>query len=114
MAPSHENGYEENRQNKPSILNPARSYSEPLTEPRNWLKPRSTTVEKSGVLGNGLKQGENMEHKIEMVLEKETPNKIRYKAKFNGTAPAAPTIYIEKWALGEKPPQEITMALNWK
>lgn len=52
--------------------------------------------------------------KKEIVLEKEkeTQNTIRYKYEPSGQPPAVKTVYIQKWALGENPPEEIKLTVE--
>jgi len=54
-----------------------------------------------------------MERK-EMVfrIEKETKNTIRYEEVTNGMPPAVKNIYIQKWALGENPPEKIKVVIE--
>lgn len=46
------------------------------------------------------------------VIEKETKNTVRYQAKTGGQPPAVRTVYIEKWWLGDKPPNEIRLTIE--
>ncbi len=49
---------------------------------------------------------------ITFSLERETKNTIRYSEQANGKPPAVGTIYIQKWAVGEKPPKTLNVVLS--
>ena len=44
-------------------------------------------------------------------LERETKNTIRYSEQTNGKPAAVGTIYIQKWAMGEKPAKTLTVTV---
>ena len=46
-----------------------------------------------------------------LVLERETKNTYRYEEK-PGKAPVLKTLYIQKWAVGDKPPKEIRVTVE--
>lgn len=45
-------------------------------------------------------------------LEKETKNTWRYEAEQEGRPISVTTIYIQKWALGSKPPDKIKITVE--
>lgn len=48
---------------------------------------------------------------LNFTLERETKNTIRYAEDANGKPPAIGTLYLQKWMLGEKPPQKLTVTV---
>ena len=50
---------------------------------------------------------------VKMEIEKETKNTIRYAAVVeDGKPPAVKTVYIEKWAVGERAPNYLTITIT--
>jgi hypothetical protein len=50
---------------------------------------------------------------VQMDLEKETKNTIRYQERAQGgQPPRIGTLYIQKWALQEKPPKSIQVTVE--
>jgi hypothetical protein len=45
-------------------------------------------------------------------LERETKNTIRYAEESNGKPPAIGTLYVQKWLLGNEPPQRLTITIG--
>jgi hypothetical protein len=45
-------------------------------------------------------------------LERETKNTIRYSEETNGKPPAIGTLYVQKWLLGNNPPQKLTITIG--
>ena len=45
-------------------------------------------------------------------LERETKNTVRYSEKTDGKPPAVGTIYIQKWAMGDNPPELLTVTVS--
>ena len=48
---------------------------------------------------------------ITFTLERETKNTIRYKEEANGNPAAIGTLYVQKWLLGDKPPERLTVSI---
>ncbi len=48
---------------------------------------------------------------LTFTLERETKNTIRYAEDASGKPPAIGTLYLQKWLLGEKPPQKLTVTV---
>ncbi len=44
-------------------------------------------------------------------MERETKNTVRYQEQTEGKPPAIGTLYVQKWALGEKPPRTIKVTV---
>jgi hypothetical protein len=44
--------------------------------------------------------------------ERETKNTIRYSEDASGKPPAISTLYVQKWLLGNKPPENLTITLE--
>ena len=45
-------------------------------------------------------------------IEKATKNTIRYEEVTDGLPPVVKNIYIQKWALGENPPERIRVTIE--
>ena len=45
-------------------------------------------------------------------VERETKNTVRYQEQTDGKPPAIGTLYVQKWALGEKPPETIAVTIQ--
>ena len=45
-------------------------------------------------------------------LERETKNTYRYEEETDGMPPAIRTLYIQKWAVGQNPPQRIKVTVS--
>lgn len=48
---------------------------------------------------------------LKFTLERETKNTVRYQEETEGKPPAIGTVYLQKWALGENPPRNITVTV---
>jgi len=46
------------------------------------------------------------------VFEKGTKNTVRYKEQVDGKPPVVGALYVQKWALGGKPPKTLTMVVE--
>ena len=44
--------------------------------------------------------------------ERETKNTIRYAEDATGKPPAIGTLYVQKWLLGNEPPQKLTITIT--
>ncbi len=49
---------------------------------------------------------------LTFTLERETKNTIRYAEDASGKPPAIGTLYLQKWLLGEKPPQKLVVTVG--
>jgi hypothetical protein len=49
---------------------------------------------------------------LTFTIERETKNTIRYQEQTNGKPPAIGTLYIQKWALGNPPPQKLAVSIQ--
>ena len=50
---------------------------------------------------------------LTFTIEKETKNTIRYQEQtVAGKPPVIGTLYLQKWAVGEDPPQKITVTIE--
>jgi hypothetical protein len=49
---------------------------------------------------------------IELKIERETKNTVRYEEDTSGMPPAVGTLYVQKWALGTPPPQRLKVTLE--
>jgi len=45
-------------------------------------------------------------------LERETKNTYRYEEETDGMPPSIRTLYIQKWAVGQNPPQRIKVTVS--
>ena len=45
-------------------------------------------------------------------VERETKNTVRYLEQTEGKPPAIGTLYVQKWALGETPPETIAVTIQ--
>jgi hypothetical protein len=45
-------------------------------------------------------------------VERETKNTVRYQEQTNGKPPAIGTLYVQKWLLGQSPPQNLEIVLR--
>lgn len=45
-------------------------------------------------------------------FEKETKNTYRYDAVNDGQPPTLDNLYVQKWALGEEPPEEVVVSIE--
>jgi hypothetical protein len=45
-------------------------------------------------------------------VERETKNTVRYQEQTNGKPPAIGTLYVQKWLLGQQPPQRLQVVLQ--
>lgn len=45
-------------------------------------------------------------------VERETKNTVRYQEQTEGKPPAIGTLYLQKWALGENPPDTIAVTIQ--
>ena len=48
---------------------------------------------------------------LTFVQERVTKNTVRYTEQANGQPPVVTTLYVQKWALGESPPQSLTVTI---
>ena len=48
---------------------------------------------------------------LTFTLERETKNTIRYAEDASGKPPAIGTLYLQKWMLGETPPQKLVVTV---
>jgi hypothetical protein len=53
-----------------------------------------------------------MKETITFTKEKETKNTIRYKEEAEGKPPIISTLYIQKWFLGDSPPETIKVTIE--
>jgi hypothetical protein len=49
---------------------------------------------------------------LTFTLERETKNTIRYQEDADGKPPAIGTLYVQKWLLGNEPPQKLTITIG--
>ena len=49
---------------------------------------------------------------LTFTLERETKNTIRYAEDASGKPPAIGTLYVQKWLLGNQPPQKLTITIG--
>ena len=49
---------------------------------------------------------------LTLTVERETKNTVRYQEQTDGKPPAIGTLYVQKWALGQDPPQKITVTIH--
>jgi hypothetical protein len=49
---------------------------------------------------------------LTFTLERETKNTIRYAEDASGKPPAIGTLYVQKWLLGNNPPQKLTITIG--
>lgn len=49
---------------------------------------------------------------LTFTVERETKNTVRYQEQTDGKPPAIGTLYIQKWALGQDPPEKITVIIQ--
>jgi hypothetical protein len=49
---------------------------------------------------------------LTFTLERETKNTIRYAEDADADPPAIGTLYVQKWVLGDKPPQKLTITVG--
>ena len=49
---------------------------------------------------------------LNFTLERETKNTIRYQEDTSGKPPAIGTLYVQKWLLGNEPPQKLTVTIG--
>jgi len=49
---------------------------------------------------------------LTFTLERETKNTIRYAEDASGKPPAIGTLYLQKWLLGENPPQKLVVTVG--
>jgi hypothetical protein len=49
---------------------------------------------------------------LTFTLERATKNTIRYAEDANGKSPAIGTLYVQKWLLGDKPPEKLTITIG--
>jgi hypothetical protein len=49
---------------------------------------------------------------LTFTLERETKNTIRYAEDATGKPPAIGTLYVQKWLLGNEPPQKLTITIT--
>jgi hypothetical protein len=49
---------------------------------------------------------------LTFTLERETKNTIRYAEDASGKPPAIGTLYVQKWLLGNEPPQRLTITIG--
>ena len=49
---------------------------------------------------------------INFTIERETKNTVRYQEEADGKPPAIGTIYVQKWFLGQNPPQRIAVTIQ--
>jgi hypothetical protein len=49
---------------------------------------------------------------ITLTLEKETKNTVRYMEEASGKPPVVGTLYIQKWALGQPPPEKLLVTIK--
>jgi hypothetical protein len=49
---------------------------------------------------------------LTFTLERETKNTIRYQEEACGKPPAIGTLYVQKWLLGNEPPQKLTITIG--
>jgi len=45
------------------------------------------------------------------VVERETKNTVRYQEETAGKPPVVGTLYVQRWALGEPVPQQLTVTI---
>jgi hypothetical protein len=50
--------------------------------------------------------------KLSFNLERETKNTIRYAEDVTNKPPAIGTLYVQKWLLGQDPPQRLTITIS--
>ena len=50
--------------------------------------------------------------KLRFTLERETKNTIRYAEDASGKPPAIGTLYVQKWLLGNNPPQNLIVIIS--
>ena len=49
---------------------------------------------------------------INFTIERETKNTVRYQEETDGKPSAIGTIYVQKWFLGQNPPQKIAVTIQ--
>ena len=49
---------------------------------------------------------------LSFAFERETKNTVRYAEQTEGKPPIVGTLYLQKWALGEPPPESITVTIE--
>jgi hypothetical protein len=49
---------------------------------------------------------------LSFTLERETKNTIRYAEDADGNPPAIGTLYVQKWLLGNEPPERLTITID--
>ncbi|HEU0021388.1 MAG TPA: hypothetical protein VFR55_06925 [Dehalococcoidia bacterium] len=50
--------------------------------------------------------------KLRFTLERETKNTIRYAEDASGKPPAIGTLYVQKWLLGNNPPEKLIVSIS--
>jgi hypothetical protein len=49
---------------------------------------------------------------LSFTIERETKNTVRYQEQTAGKPPAIGTLYVQKWLLGENPPQALSVTIQ--
>ena len=49
---------------------------------------------------------------LTFTMERETKNTVRYQEQTEGKPPAIGTLYVQKWLLGQNPPQSLSVVLQ--
>jgi hypothetical protein len=49
---------------------------------------------------------------LTFTLERETKNTFRYSEDADADLPAIGTLYVQKWLLGDKPPEKLTITIG--
>ncbi len=49
---------------------------------------------------------------LRFTVERETKNTVRYQEQAEGKPPAIGTLYVQKWLLGQAPPQTLVVVLR--
>ena len=49
---------------------------------------------------------------LTFTIERETKNTVRYQERAEGKPPAIGTLYVQKWLLGENPPQALSVTIQ--
>ena len=49
---------------------------------------------------------------LTFTLERETKNTIRYSEEADADPPAIGTLYVQKWLLGDEPPEKLTVTIG--
>ena len=49
---------------------------------------------------------------LAFIVERETKNTVRYQEEADGKPPVVGTLYVQRWALGQPPPQRLTVTIE--